>query len=208
MKTQSHIIVKFIIVCVLLMSCKAQEKNRLINTKLENIEKFNIKEFKNYKLKLNEIYKEKRNDSVVEIAEFNDSFIKYIRKVNSPFQNRKTYYKTSLSLKAESNYFYMIPVGISKKNDENGNLIEQKNWDEIERRAFSIQQLINKMDNDFNIDLTDVNRCGLSTEFDPRYGYYYVVMIRNFDSHGRPREIHINVKTGEVMSDEFITLKK
>ncbi len=53
MKTPSYIIVKFIIVCVLLMSCKAQEKNRLINTKLENIEKFNIKEIKN-KFKLNE----------------------------------------------------------------------------------------------------------------------------------------------------------
>lgn len=208
MKNQSHIIVKFIIVCVLLMSCKAQEKNSLINTKLENIEKFNIKEFKNNKLKLNEVYKEIRNDSVIEIAEFNDSFIKYIKKVNSPFQNRKTYYKTSLSLKAESNYFYMIPVGISKKYDENGNLIKQKNWDEIERRAFSIQQLINKMDNDFNIDLTDESKCGLSTVFDPRYGYYYDIIIQNHHSQNRYRNIQINTTTGETISDSIVSLIK
>ncbi len=193
------------IMLIFIISCKSQNNiNQNNNNKMET---FKIKEIKN-KFKLNEDISEVKKNTEFIYSERDDIYRVTSKIKNSPFVNNKVFYKNSMSLKAEGNSFYMIPIGISIEYDETGNVIEEKNWDEFEGRTFSIQQLINKMNNDFNIDLTDVNRCGLNTEFDPRYGYYYVVMIRNFDSHGRPREIHINVKTGEVMSDEFITLKK
>lgn len=194
-----------ILILAIVLGCKSV-KNKINN--IENMEKLNLKEFRNKDLKINEVYKEKKNDSVIEITELEDSFIKNTKVINSPFENNKSYYKTSLSLKAESNYFYMIPIGISKKYDENGNIIEQKNWDELEKRAFSIQQLISKMNNDFNIDLTDQDKCGLRTAYDPRHGYYYDVMIRNSDLPNRYRQIQIKTTTGEMISDSIVGLKK
>lgn len=194
------------IISTILIGCKPL-KNQITNNK-KNMEKFNIQKYINKDLKINEIYKEKKNDSVVEITELEDSFTQNTRVINSPFQNRKVYFKTNLSLKTESNYFYMVPIGISKKYDENGNIIEQKNWDELEKRNFSIQQLIDKMSNDFNIDLSDESKCGLRTAYDPRFGYYYEIMIRNYDLQNKYRKIHINTTTGEIISDNIVGLKK
>ncbi len=179
-------------------------------TKKKTMEKFNLTEFKNKSINSDSghFFKTTKNDTVVEMRETKDAFTKDTYKINSPFKNTKVFYKDNLNLKAEWNRFYMVSVGILKKYDKNGTLIEEKDLDVVEKRNFSIYQLIKKMNEDFNIDLTDMEKIGVSTSYIPEYGYCYIINVLNYKAPGLHRQIMIDVNRGEIQSDEIVSFKK
>ena len=190
-------------------SCKTLSDNNNIKNR-KKMEKINVKEFKTKGIESESgsSFKMVKNDTIEEMNELEDIFIKYTYKINSPYKNTKVYYKDNLTLKEEGNSFYMIPVGISKKYDKKGKIVEEKNLDEINGRIFSVEQLIDKMKKKFDINLTDVSKIGASIRYDPRYGYNYVILVRNYEKPGFHREFKVDVKNGEVLSDMIVTFRK
>lgn len=200
--------IKFIIVALTLIitSCSTTiRKNGANNLTDKTMEKFDIREFKNKNIKDDEIYSEIKNDTVTEIGELNDIYLKNTHKLNSSFVNKKTYYKDNYQLKAEVNYFHMFPIGISKKYDLDGKVIETKNWDE--KYSFSVDELIDKMKNDFGFDLINTSNIGVDRYYDDKI-YIYRIIIPQIDMLSRVREIKIDGSNGNIISDTIIDLQK
>lgn len=200
---------KFIILVattLIITSCGTTiRKNDTNNLTHKTMEKFNILEFKNKNIKASEVYSEIKNDTVIEIGELNDIYLKNTRILNSSYINKKTYYKDNYQLKAEVNYFHMFPIGISKKYDPDGKVIETKNWDE--KYTFSVTELIDKMKNDFGFDLTKVSNIGVDRYFDNNI-YIYRIIIPQIDLISRVREIKVDGSSGNIISDAIINLQK
>lgn len=176
--------------------------NHLTN---KTMEKFDIEKFKSITMKGVKRYSEIKNDTIVEMADLNDVYSKNTRTINSPYINKKTYYKDNYQLKAEVNYFYMFPIGIGKKYDSEGNVIETKNWDV--KYPFSVDQLIDKMKNDFDIDLIKTSNIGVARYFDNNI-YIYSVIIPYQGYTNEVREIKLNGSNGDVISDRIKYLQK
>lgn len=186
------------------INCKTinQEHN---NIKDRNMEKFNITEFRKKETKMNVSYLEENSDTIIETIELNDIFQRNVSVKESPYHTKKAYYKSNYHLKAESTYFYNIPIGITKKYDEKGNPLEKIDWAEREKRIFSIEQLIEKMKSEFDIDLLDPKDKGVSCSGNP---LAYSIGIHPKNSHSSFRLIKIDAKTGELISDEILNYEK
>lgn len=193
------------IISLLFASCSTtlrDTKNNLNNYKMN---KFDIEKFKSQKVNINEKYTEVYNDTIIEVAEYADRFIKNTRGVNSPIENRKVYDKKNYSLIAEVNYFHKFPVGISRKYDSEGQIIEEKNQDE--KYDFSVDELINKMKNEFNIDLRKFDDVGVDRRYEEP-DYIYVIILPSNKLINSVREIKINGANGNLISDSIVILKK
>src|SRR5690554_1232440 len=83
--------------------------------RLEKMEKFNINQFKNTELRLNETYREVTNDSIIEYGVQDKFFFKKTFVKDSPYYSEKAYYKSNQQLRSEAYYFYSIPIGVWKK---------------------------------------------------------------------------------------------
>lgn len=186
-------ILVLVIIQITLFSCKTMSQ---INNKMEKI---NLKEFKSQELQLNKTYIDEVRDTIIEYGVRDDYFIKNIIVKGSPYYTKKTYYRSNFQLKAKASYFYSIPVGISEKYDEKGNLIKKVDWDKIEKRTFSIENLVEKMKKEFNIDLLNSKDLGLA------FGSNHYLIIINDDMQ---RVIKINAQTGELISDETSQYEK
>ncbi len=193
------------LIALFALSCNSGTKNITSNKNNNNMEKFNIEEFRAKKVQINQMYSEVKNDSIIETAEFDDSFVKYAKSLNNPLQNRKVYNKETYSIMAEANYFFKFPVGISKKYNDKGEVIETKNWEE--NYKFSVDNLMNKMESEFKIDLATIKDVGVDRRFESEK-YIYFVMIPTHDLVGSMREIKIDGNTGNTISDEIIRLIK
>lgn len=166
------------------------------------MEKFDIDYFRE-KMKDNpeRSFTEIRNDTIIEMTEYSDLYKKEIRHKNSPFKNAKAYYGNNYQLKAETNYFYYIPIGISYKYNEKGELIEERNHDYY---SFSVEQLIDKMKKEYGIDLLDKNYKGVlltNTEGGKRHYYIIRILLYPPNVRGGSREIRVDANTGEVFLD-------
>lgn len=183
---------------ILIFNCKTTGQN------IHNMEKINLKKFQNKELVLNKLYKEEVNDTVIEYGIFGNEIIENISYKENPYNVKKTYYKSNNQLKAESEYFYRVPINVSKKYDENGKLLEEKKWEKVEKRTFSIENLIQKMKDDFNIDLLKNKDVGVSCSGSP---LAYVIGIHPQHTTFF-RLIKINAHTGELISDETLEYEK
>jgi len=178
--------------------------------KNSDIEKFDLAEFESKSIGIPSTRSLRmiKNDTIIEMSETGDVFIKDTYQLNSPFINSKSFYKDNLSLKADWNRFYLVPYGILKKYDKQGILIEEKDLDAVEKRTFSIYQLIKKMNEDFNIDLTNTKRIGISTTYHAIYGYCYMINVFDYKAPGLHRQMMIDAKIGKTHLDEIISFIK
>ena len=153
-------------------------------------------------LTVGESFQVTENDSVIETIVLHNAVQISRKRVASPYQNTRVYYKDTRTLKADVNYFHRIPIGIGRKYDSKGKIIEEKDWDKAEARTFTISMLISKMKDDFNIDLLNTTRIGVDTSYLTGIGYTYVIHVLRTSIHGNHRRIVVDATTGEVLADE------
>lgn len=196
-----------IIIQILLFSCKTMNQNN------KKMEKINIKEFRIQKFQLNETYKDEVKDTIIEYGVRDDHFIKNTMVKGSPYYTKKTYYRSNLQLKASTSYFYSIPIGISEKYDEKGDLIEKVDWGESKKINFSIEKLIRKMKEEFEIDLLVPKNIGVAfgkmdahdkTQLDSKNNVLAYMVTIHLENHQGIRVIKIDAQTGETISDDIL----
>lgn len=126
-----------------------------------------------------------------------DSYIKEVRpSKSSPYCTSYFFARSSLKLSQVLTTFFKCPTGIMKKFDENGNIIETRDFDALYK--FSIDDLIKKIHTEFGVDLTNVNQHvevsrGVDTKIE-NLGYSIMIFLT-----GRSyRYIVVDGKTGEI----------
>ncbi|MDR2206350.1 MAG: hypothetical protein LBE36_09395 [Flavobacteriaceae bacterium] len=196
-----------------------------------HIETLDMSEFKNQELELNKRYTDEIGDTIIEYGwykhgsdNYRDIIDKRIYIKGSPYWTAKTYYKTNYQLRSEVTFFYRVNTGISKKYDENGNIVEEqdhengiaKKYDEsgniiaetdyskAQKRIFTIEDLIKKMKKEFDIDLLDSSKSGVGVDIGGNpFAYSIAISLYPF-----MRLIKINVNTGQLISDETLGYEK
>ena len=153
-------IVIWVLLCIF-CSCKTKEfkKNNLTN-KSKTMKIFDSKKYRN--LKIDSTISPSENDTVylnqnkkIRITHSNDK-IQEVERVNgSPYELTNIYFHNK-KLSLTVNKFYNIPTGISQKYNEQGALIEEKDWDE--NFKFYLNDLIKKMNTEFNIDILNIKK--------------------------------------------------
>lgn len=191
------------ILFILFTYCSFGQK--IISKKKCKMEKININQFQTKDLRINETYKDVLNDSIIEYGVREDHFIQNTYVKNSPYHSKKQYHKSNYQLKSESDYFFNIPIGKLKKFDESGLLLEEIEWNKIEQRTFSIDELINKMNKEFNINLLNAENKNISRSTSP---FTYIITIGNPAISSKVRRIIVNGQDGSVISDEEIIYTK
>ena len=143
---------------------------------------------------------------------------------NNAFSTRRRYSKSSLMLLGESRRFYNLPI-VSKTFDDEGNLINTRNFEKERNYSFTVEMLVEKFKTEFDIDLTvrigfwmDVRRLFCQENKIPMYGIRIPLMDADadIDRHlniglepipEQVRIIHINGITGELISDETLPFR-
>lgn len=210
MKNAKNIIL-LLMMCLCQLNCsKKTIFNINIKSKKTNLMKENEKrDFEKNKIidqNNNFSYTYKVNDSLVHIIEYPDSFLKSVKK-NDNYRSDYIYDKKTGLITKDKFYFLDAPVGIHNDYDKDGNIIKSLNVDE--GYIFTIQQLIDKMLNEYNIDLNEKNNSirfyKLLTEDNlPRYYLYYLLN----DKYGSKRLFIIDGITGDIISDKVGMFEK
>lgn len=201
MKTQFHIIVKFIIVCVLLMSCNVHKKEngiKPINGKIV-IKKFDnnyVKKIKkeNQKIQLSE------NDSIIELEDSGDYYFERRKKSNEKLKKVFVYNKITHLLLSEGTLLDKLPIGIHKNYNEKGELIREINFDE--NFPFSVYDLIAKIKTTYQIDLNDIeNDVSVGKLIDKETGKRIYVIYYDKSDDGSYKYITAAGATGQILSE-------
>jgi hypothetical protein len=164
-------------------------------------------------------YNELKGDTLITVIENYGRYTQIIRNVNSNFKNIKIYNK-NLLLKREAGCFGEaietinwpvtgLEIGISKEYDENGNLIKEINHDK--NYPFSIDMLIEKMKNDYDIDLSVRNQEQPVTVwrfYENSEQVYCIKILLSTCLTGHQRFIKLDGATGKVISDKTVSLPK
>jgi hypothetical protein len=197
MKSKAIIFLLFIIT----QSFKCQvNKNLKSNAK----ERFDIIKFDNQKTR-NDFF-ETTKDSISRMIETKDGFYKYSNALNSPYQIKKAYFKENYNLKLEKTTFYQVPTGIYKVYDKKGKLTKEENLDVY---SFSIPDLINKLKNEFDIDLLNPKGKGVAIGGESNKSIYIIdVLLFPYADKGGSREIEIDATTGQLISDKTFKYKE
>ena len=144
-------------------------------------------------------------DTVTTITESGDYYYTKECVKNSAFVMAKSYYKSTLTLYAEGRLFYGFSIGLMKVYDKNGQLIEVLDKDKF--FPFSVEMLIKKFKNEFDMDLTfpinnDMEVLRLYSERLKKYIYVISIPVQN-DFLSSRRFIEIDGTTGMLISDEL-----
>jgi hypothetical protein len=150
---------KIIVVCLLVLinSCSSQKiKN---NFKKNTMEYFDINKYKDWEIdtKYSPTGKDKylkKGEERISIEYFNDAVQIELNTINSPYYKFKKFSLKTNRLLLIGTEFYDIHVGIWESYDETGQLIKKIDYDKPYK--FSIEDLIKKMKNEYDIDLLDV----------------------------------------------------
>lgn len=193
-----------LIICLLQITCKSQEdeKNNSFtnNQKVTKMKTLNQDILKIYKKYENEEYV--KNDTVFKLEEYDDIYLTTTKSVNNNFIERTIYDKKTLKLKREGISFINMPVGIHKFYDENGNLINERDFDK--GFNFTVDNLISKLKKDLKIDLnTEIE--GLTIGRGIKNYYIRIPQSPSEYSEYKYREILIDGTNGSIMSDKIIT---
>jgi hypothetical protein len=150
---------KIIVLCLLVLinSCSSQKiKN---NLKENTMEYFDINKYKDWEIdtKYSPTGKDKylkKGEERISIEYFNDAVQIELNTINSPYYKFKKFSLKTNRLLLIGTEFYDIHVGIWESYDETGQLIKKIDYDKPYK--FSIEDLIKKMKNEYDIDLLDV----------------------------------------------------
>jgi hypothetical protein len=196
------------VICALLISCNGQKKeaikpinNTIVMKKIDTNYLNKIKEIgkKNQKIQLVE------NDSVVELVDEGDIYFESRRKNNEFIYNFFSYDKKNHLIFASGTIFHNIPIGIFRRYNEKGELIEEINRDK--NYPFSVYDLIEKIKVTHKIDLNNASgQSYVSREFDKvRNIYIYMIAYENDKNkvlqNGQSKYISVNGQTGEIVSE-------
>ncbi|MDA6070056.1 hypothetical protein NJT12_10545 [Flavobacterium sp. AC] len=120
--------------------------------------KFDLEAFEKHKKDNNTycryITKNTNGDTIeIFLTEHKDSYQQTIIYLNTPIKQRFMYHKKTLTLIKEIESFYDCIIGFQREYDDEQELIKEINNDEPYK--FSWQDLVNKMKNEYQIDLMD-----------------------------------------------------
>jgi hypothetical protein len=150
-------------------------------------------------------YEELINDTFVRLIGDKDIYQKTTKKMNSTFTNFKSYYRSNYQLATETNKFSGFNTGLQKFYDEDGNLIQVRDYDE--NFPFSVEMLIDKFKKEYNIDLLIPNKKQLvlvTRRYEANSNWTYEIRIRLYPYPNTVvRIIMIDGSTGELISDEI-----
>ncbi len=150
---------KLIIISLLfnIIGCKSQEtKQKLMNNIDNDMEYFDIKKFDENKKNGEYYFKTNDGTEVRQIGPLNDKTYNEIGKNSTSKYGYFKIFHPNLRLKEIGKEFFNMPVGTNKVYDENGKLIKETNRDLPYN--FSIQDLINKMQKEYKIDILDIKQ--------------------------------------------------
>lgn len=173
------------------LSCKSQNINAM-----ETFDKAILKGQKKVIIKQN-------IDSIQEFGESENAFYQIDYKDKSPYKSIKTFSKKDGKIRSVTNKFYNILIGEYKRYDDKGNLNKDMiiNYDV----TFKLSDLVEKMKNNFAVDLLDSNRKDVSFHNENINQYYRVLLAKTYPTF---REIKISAKDGSIISDQVIGYEK
>ncbi|GEM_PF-2248048 len=125
----------------------------------------------------------------------------FSRKVGSAYENRNSYHLSNYTLEGEWKAFHNINYGIAKLYDEQGHLIKEIDMDQMfGPRIFSFEELIKKMNNEYEIDLQTTNRKNSAyVQWNNEQKQYKVIAAISYVTF---RVITIDGQTGDIISDK------
>ena len=137
-------------------SCNSQIKKTITNNKPNTMEYFNINNYKNWEEDTERTSSEKDKylkfkEKRVSIEYFNNVVRVEESNISSPYLFFKVFYTSNNSLKLNGQTFYTVDYGIWRSHDEKGKLIKVDDLDKSYK--FSLENLINKMKEEYNLDL-------------------------------------------------------
>lgn len=164
---------------------------KIDSTYLKKIKEFNTQ---NEKLQLTQ------NDTIIELKDQGKTYFESKRKKDESFSNYTIYDKKNSMMIKSGTHFYNCPVGIYKKYNEKGELIEEINRDE--NFTFSIYSLIEKIKKTYDINLNDGKQSrSINRGIDDQTGkliYKIKYDINAID--GNFKYLIIDAKNGEIIS--------
>lgn len=190
-----------IVICCVILRCIAQvNNNNDTNTVNMRTNKFEVELFMKNKTDLNEYQYVDKGYNILLI----ETPIHYIKIVSKIDENLKTHYlydKNSLLLIGEQQYFLSIPTNQYVNYTDKGESIKNKEF--MSSFPFSIIQLIDKMKNDFNLDINKKNeRLTIGIDYDENHlPYYYVRYPIHDGADNSYRFIKIDATSGKFISE-------
>ena len=164
-----------------------------------------------------------KGDTVRKLNEGKDYYLITERINNSAFSTVKKYSKISLTLTIEGLRFYDLSIGLWKYYDDDGNLIETKDYDKFVTGkdpgntfwfSFSIEKLIDKFKKEYYIDLSfpkdefmNVRRSAESIGKNNIPTYEITIPKDNNPLSISNRLIKVDGKTGKVISDQIVPIE-
>jgi hypothetical protein len=130
-------------------------------------------------------------------------YVEILSTPRNPYTYELTYFKSSLSLRSEVKMFYQSFTGIYKEYTEDGTLTNEIDYDL--GYDFTIEKLTDKLKADFGIELMispekqTVLRYQNKKTGDPVYDILYDV------NTSVRRQIIVDGKTGQILSDKLVT---
>lgn len=177
-------------------SCNTQINNKLS----ENIMKtFDIKTFeknKNLKNGVNTFTYESKGD-IISLKESEKDYVAIKSKKDENFIEKYFYRKSNYTLRASQVFLLEMPVGTYKEYDENGEIINEINYEP--KYPFTVLNLIEKVKNKFDIDITKKKQ-KLIIGFEDDIVPYYFVRFPLDDGLNTYKFIKVNANTGEIIS--------
>jgi hypothetical protein len=194
---------KAAVILIITLSVCCKSKKALTNK--NTMENFNIIEF-NSQEKNNEVNNISENGILIRQIRYENIFVEEKRDINSPLLEYKSYFIETGSLKSIGKQFYFFNTGIWNEYDENGNLIQSKDWDE--NYHFSISDLAQKIANLYNVDILDINQKNIVVRgYENLYYYDVSIPISPMGKSDR-RVIRVDGTNGNIISDKINVYKQ
>lgn len=190
----------------LLLSCKSQINNNNNNNNTNPVDmrtkKFDIELFTKNK-KNSDKYQYIDRGYYVSLIETPKHYLKIVSKNDENLKDHYLYDKSNLSLIGEQQYFLRIPIGQYVNYTAKGEIVKSREDESL--YPFSIFQLIEKMKNDFKLDINKkTDRLTVGVDYDENNNPYYFVRYPIDDSAGNSyRFIKINAISGEFISENI-----
>ena len=199
-----------LILLFLIIACKAQNSDNLLKNKqmeysflnkykdweiddnyfssIDNTHKFYKKEDKRVKITLLETY----------------SFIKESSVIN-PYSCIFVYDTKKEFLIASAKYFYNVEIGVGKQYDNIGKLIKEEDYDK--GYSFSIENLVQKISNEYHINLEDIREEAFVKRRKEKDELYYEVHIKDKKLFDKYRYILVDGKEGTILFDTLYNFR-
>lgn len=192
------------IICFILLGCNRNVNESQTKDNLIIMKKFDIENFKK-NTKSGKTEKQCEfiiGDSIFKCRELENSFYEEAKKKNENLKLVSNYYKTTKTLKNSGSSFYSIVFGVSKFYNEQGELIDEINYDE--NFSFSVYDLINKIKDVYDIDLKNTTKiANVIRGFDKSNNkfYYNILFKKSEGQEENTKFITVDGQTGEIIDE-------